>query len=289
LSEKRLCLIILSLLVQTVDNDTGEVLFPVQCLGEHLSQGVDMEGGLSSFHISPQPSINFYSGASLLSASRGADKIPFPHEVHRRGLASFSPNSRRRLMRQLAKVRRDNVPLFATLTYPGVWPEDPGEWKRHLDNFIKRLGRQFPNVSGVWKMEPQKRGAPHFHLFVWGCEYAHLISWVSRAWFEVVGSGDPRHIQAGTRVEKIRSVQGAFSYASKYFTKIVAAWGNVGRWWGVFFRSRLPLGEVVAIVTTKQKAIEFIRYMRRFARLRSRDYKSLTVICHADRWVNQLL
>jgi hypothetical protein len=40
---------------------------------------------------------------------------------------------------------------------------------------------------------------------------------------------------------------------------------------------------------TQEKAVEFIRYMRRFARIRSRDYKSLTITCNPDFWVNRLL
>lgn len=62
-----------------------------------------------------------------------------------------------------------------------------------------------------------------------------------------------------------------------------------GRWWGVFYRERLPLGELVNVEVSEAKAVEFIRYMRRYARLKSRDYKSLTVICNPDFWVGKLL
>jgi len=62
-----------------------------------------------------------------------------------------------------------------------------------------------------------------------------------------------------------------------------------GRWWGVFHRDNLPLGEVVNVEVTEEKAIEFIRYMRRFAHIRSRDYRTLTIICDADYWMNRLL
>ena len=40
-----------------------------------------------------------------------------------------------------------------------------------------------------------------------------LKSWVSRNWFGVVGSGDFAHYLAGTRVERLRTIKGAFAYA----------------------------------------------------------------------------
>jgi hypothetical protein len=170
-------------------------------------------------------------------------------------------------------------------------------FKRDLDNFIKRLARKFPEVAGVWKLEPQKRGAPHFHLLVWGASYAELLAFVPDAWCQVVKSSDPNHLawhkgELGNSpcVQQIESQRGVFWYASKYMSKEVSlSCEDWGRWWGVFYRDNLPLGEVVNVEVSEEKAIEFIRYMRRFARIRSRDYRTLTIICDADFWMNRLL
>ena len=95
-------------------------------------------------------------------------------------------------------------------------------------------------------MEPQRRGAPHFHLLLWGLRRsAHLLRWVSLTWYEVVGSGDGRHLQAGTRVEALRSWKGVMSYAAKYSAKMVEelpeGWEHVGRWWGIWNRAAAPV------------------------------------------------
>jgi hypothetical protein len=216
--------------------------------------------------------------------------------VKRGKVAGFSGKSRNRLMRTLAEVRRDCLPVFVTLTFPNDYPTIERA-KRDLDTFIKRLARNFPDVAGVWKLEPQKRGAPHFHLLIWGADHSELLAFVPVAWCEVVGSDDSNHLawhkgELGNKpcVQKIESQRGVFWYASKYMSKEVGTmFSDWGRWWGVFHRNNLPLGELVNVEVTEEKAIQFIRYMRRFARIRSRDYRTLTIICDADFWINRLL
>lgn len=198
-------------------------------------------------------------------------------------------------MRTLARIKKTELPCFVTLTYPAIYSDDPKSWKRDLDKYLKRLARKFPKVSGVWKLEPQKRGAPHYHLLIWGVNYIDLLIHTVAAWHEIAGNGDENHREwhAGLLnnkpcVSQVEKQQGVFWYASKYMSKPIEGWENVGRFWGVFFRERLPQGELVALEVTEAQAMEAIRYMRRFARLKSRDYKSLTIICDADQWMNNL-
>jgi hypothetical protein len=70
---------------------------------------------------------------------------------------------------------------------------------------------------------------------------------VSRNWFGVVGSGDFAHYLAGTRVERLRTIKGAFAYAGKrYMAKkeeMPVMEEKPGRYWGVIGRQRLPLGK----------------------------------------------
>lgn len=163
----------------------------------------------------------------------------------RRGRVSgYSRASRRRCLRLFASLNRHEVelPLFVTLTYPAAFPADPRRWKRDLDVMLKRVLRRWPAAAIVWKLEPQKRGAPHFHLAVFGVGFIER-GWLSAAWYEVVGSGDPKHLQAGTQVERVKNWRGVMAYAAKYIGKEVAAvdWPEyVGRWWGVAGRANLP-------------------------------------------------
>jgi hypothetical protein len=181
-------------------------------------------------------------------------------------VADFSAGSRRRLMRLLASVNKlvSFMPLFLTLTYPGEWPADPARWKRDLEAWGRRLGRKYPEMSAVWRLEPQKRGAPHYHLLVFGVDRVDA-GWLARSWYEVVGSGDLRHLQAGTRVERVKSWRGVMSYASKYLAKLGGGFEveHVGRWWGVWNRGKLPV-ELVEVALTFKQFYELRRVLRRY-------------------------
>jgi hypothetical protein len=84
----------------------------------------------------------------------------------------FSKASRRNLLRRLASVDRGAFRnfkgrvLFATLTYPHVWPEDPEACKGHLKAFRKRLQRRYGPFAAFWRLGVQQRGAWHFHLLL---------------------------------------------------------------------------------------------------------------------------
>lgn len=86
-----------------------------------------------------------------------------------RGACSgFSDASRRRLIRLTSMWNFEGQYMhFVTLTYPGVWAADWRVWKNDLRVFKQWLTRSLPSlVGGVWRVEFQKRGAPHFHLLV---------------------------------------------------------------------------------------------------------------------------
>jgi hypothetical protein len=121
-----------------------------------------------------------------------------------------------------------------TLTYPASFPRDGLVFKddlRQMCQWLKRRG-----VAGLWYLEFQDRGAPHFHLYLTGRVPFHQVA---QAWYRIVGSGDPRHLVAGTRIEAIRQPHAVAVYAAKYATKAVqkdvpAEVVNVGRFWGLF-------------------------------------------------------
>lgn len=52
------------------------------------------------------------------------------------------------------------------LTYHEQIPNDGEECKRHLDKWLKSYRRRFPAGLYLWVLEFQKRGAPHFHVFL---------------------------------------------------------------------------------------------------------------------------
>lgn len=86
-----------------------------------------------------------------------------------KSISEFSERSRYRLMDKSMKMRREGVPLpyFVTLTYRQNFTDTVAA-KRHLDTFFKRWRRRAAATETqfryVWKMEPQERGAIHFHI-----------------------------------------------------------------------------------------------------------------------------
>ena len=194
-----------------------------------------------------------------------------PHENYanaKRGMiGGFSAKSRGRMMELCAKIRADASALFVTLTYPTEWPDAVQKWKRDLDAFGKWLVRSYAGASAVWKLEPQQRGAPHFHLLVWGAPFiAHIH--LARRWFEIVGSKDPKHLAAGTSIERVRSARGVRRYASKnYMGKecvMPPGWEHVGRFWGVIGRKNLPLSDCNELIFPRAAMIKIRRVVRRY-------------------------
>jgi len=215
--------------------------------------------------------IHFHFEGSLIIVARLPGWEPYEREREsKRGLiGGFSIKARGRLMNLCARIRRDAPALFVTLTYPHTWPADPKVWKRDLDAFGKWLRRQFPGCSAIWKLEPQQRGAPHYHLLVWGIPYLHHTL-LARRWFEIVGSDDTAHQAAGTRVEAVRSRNGVMRYASKlYMGKDFAmppGWEKVGRFWGAIGRADLPVSRCGTFLEKKDTIHRFRRCVRRYLR-----------------------
>ena len=161
--------------------------------------------------------------------------------------------------------------LMVGLTYPAEFPEPDshGIYKGHLRAFKARFQRQYPGASFVWKLEFQQRGAAHYHLVVFGLGQGdHVLAawklWADKAWFEIVGSGDEKHLRAGVSSEWVRSVGGATAYLIKYLGKDdqTRPGDFTGRYWGCFNKLALP----VAPVRKEEKSLRESYLIRRVIR-----------------------
>jgi len=211
-------------------------------------------------------------------------------------VTGFSFNSRRRLMRILAQLKKSVLPCFVTLTYPDTWEghSDPEAWKVTLKRFEARFRREYPGASYIWRQEviDRKSGerigqlSPHFHLLIFGVSYAKLRSWVPVTWYEVVATGDDHHLEAGTQVSRVKSRRGLMSYASKAVGRVMsgelakmvqAEGGSAGRWWGIVLRDNFIawVSEVKEYALSELQAMLALRSFRKKAKIRSRDYSSL--------------
>ena len=231
---------------------------------------------------------------AVVSGNEGSDyvKVEVFKDLHqpvqvgsvRGDISQFSRESRKRMLTTLCQLRSDAVlPQFITLTYPKEFPHDSSEWKRHLDNFWKRVIRRYPSASAIWKLEPQTRGAPHYHLIAYGLPFDREFKLLaSKIWYQVVGSGDIKHLRAGTNVEPIRSLRGVKAYAGKrymgkelsadelrVYAETVSGWVNPGRFWGVLNRAFLPLGKEFSVKLSLEDASSVIRTARKIYKNRT--------------------
>lgn len=185
--------------------------------------------------------------------------LDMPHGRGRGDVTVFSRQSRMRLLRMLARCSPPAVNgyrhrcTFLTLTSRSFF--HPRQFKLFTQIFFKRLGRKAPRLSIIWRLEYQKRGAPHVHCIVYNAPYIDKV-WIQEAWGEIIGQDCPF-----TRIESIRSYKHLMSYASKYAAKVddsgfntvayLADGHNVqtysgkspGRVWGYYNKKCLPLAE----------------------------------------------
>lgn len=290
--------------------DAGEV---------DLSEGLQYFGGLSTPHISPKDFENlctqlrerelaealwkdkkaehnkqlasavFWVDGSLCRVNLDRDPVERQGGGKRGLISLFSAASRLRLLRKLATVQREKMPLFVTLTYPDGYFEhvnNPERWKRDIDTLAKRLEDTFPGVGGAWRLElkSRKSGAhigeyfPHFHMLLWGVRPNKIYEfreWLEAAWHEVNGAQDANYRGNGTKVEQLRTQRGVMSYVSKYVAKedkeqlgrlMSSETGlHVGRWWGFVRREVIPWVRPIWIQLENREAAALMRLVRRFA------------------------
>lgn len=192
-------------------------------------------------------------------------------------------------------VESGRVPAMVTLTYPGDWENvapDGASVKRHMVLWRKRFQREYGEPARyIWKLEFQRRGAPHIHMWMAppispGRSGRTFAQWLSETWARVVDHPDPeqraRHLLAGTAVDVRNGLKACDpKRLAIYFTKhsspnlhgdkeyqhiVPELWQQPGRgpgrFWGVY-----GLRKSIAIVEVAQDAyIAARRIVRRWSR-----------------------
>jgi hypothetical protein len=196
-------------------------------------------GHIRTFLIPPVRGVWLYKCDLVVVRGEAAGSPPDP--LARGDITVLSRDS----LRRLAFVAANTDATFrtmATLTYPRDFEADGAIVKYHLKKLLQRLKRRGMQ-DYLWFLEFQRRGAPHFHILLdlgLPADYPgrrEMLSWLSAAWYEIVGSGDVRHLVAGTRWETLREADGGKRYALVYSKKptqkrVPVAYRNVGRFWG---------------------------------------------------------
>ena len=218
-----------------------------------------------------------------------------------RAITEWSRKSRAAMCRTFAEldytplVECGRVPAMVTLTYPGDWESvapDGASVKRHMVLWRKRFQREWDEPARyIWKLEFQRRGAPHIHLWMApphpvGRSGRKFRDWLSEEWADIVAHPDSeqraRHVLAGTAIDILNGLRACDpKRLAIYFTKhsspnsqsdkeyqhiVPEAWQEPGRgpgrFWGVH-----GLQRATAVVEIAQDAyLTARRIIRRWSR-----------------------
>jgi hypothetical protein len=215
----------------------------------------------------------------------------------RRAITGWSAKSRGRMTRRLCELDYSpmlglGVPAMIVLTYPGDWlpvARRGQDVKRHMAVFRRRWERAWGRAEllALWKLEFQRRGAPHVHLFTvppagLTADGLTFKEWLSQTWAAIVAHPDPeqyrRHVLAGTGVDYAEGLRAKDpKRLAVYFTKhgIYAAkeyqnhppdeWlepgCGPGRYWGYWGLER----RIEPVEVSGRDALTAARAMRRWA------------------------
>lgn len=166
-------------------------------------------------------------------------------------LRLWSQKSRANLVHCVGACRWPGEYDQITLTYGRQFSSDGRVSRANLLAFLNAFERRWGRVPIMWKLEFQRRGAPHWMLFVQRVvEFlGERQSWGQRTWNRIVGAELARGC---TWIEW----RGPFLwYALKYAKKGAAnkesqhqvpeTYQHVGRWWGI--RNNKPVWEEVGL------------------------------------------
>jgi hypothetical protein len=235
------------------------------------------------------------SPASIQISKKEPSRIKSANYQVRKAITGWSPKSRSNMVARFLSL--DYEPLFGdktrtpamiTLTYPKDWETvvpNGQTFKRHVQALLKRFEAAYgERLAGLWKMEFQRRGAPHLHILTsLKSDLPGFREWFSYNWADVVNHPNQteriKHEAAGTRIDEWKDLETFKAYliavyfskhsspstssVKNYQNKAPELWveaGNIGRFWGYW-----GLSPAVAKAQISEKdAIYIKRILRRW-------------------------
>lgn len=177
-------------------------------------------------------------------------------EIYRNGIKCKFKNDNE--LQEADKDRRGNVTIFSrksmqrlawvysqgpwvsmlTLTYHTDFP-DWKKSKKQLDLILHQM--RYNNIKYLWVVEFQKRGFPHYHI--WMDKFFEHGEWkkYSQLWLKLTkeynGTEEAKKFHMNERCYTKWDVRFDLNYAVKYAQKQNQKWlpkgiENYGRWWG---------------------------------------------------------
>lgn len=204
-------------------------------------------------------------------------------KIRSRGdVSGFSVGSRIRLLRKFARIEspdspgyRSNVSFLTLTTREHLHPR---VFKRLAQSLFKRISRKYPRLAIVWRLEFQKRGAPHLHCVCYNAPWIDR-DWLVASWSQLIKQDRPI-----VDLRRVKSGRQLISYVSKYVAKVgdaslldigtknAVAFGrwpgmkdSIGRIWGVWNAGCLPYARLEVAKVPMDGSWWLIRqYCRKF-------------------------
>ena len=233
---------------------------------------------------------------------------PTNSKILRGNITRLSEKSRKRLLEFLISIPWENYDpdqvREVTLTYHENYPDNGKEVKRQLDNFRRDIMRKYPKSIFIWKLEYQKRGAPHFHIILITKKVEELGDYqvikdgeiyffdrVEKKRIEVGERGLRAFVQekwshhtkdsieqfnSGIEVEEVRKKESIAFYLCKYIAKDrkatkkeyqheVPEWfKNCGRWWGCYNKKLLNIRKKRVKLNNEYEVDEMIEQVKQY-------------------------
>ena len=195
--------------------------------------------------------VQIWDGANKSSSTPLGEEAKIVSGGKRGRITSNNAPSMRRCRRFLAEIPADTPAWTTALTYPAEFPV-ASVARDHMRRLQRWISKKFRDVGLVYKREPQKRGATHYHLLYFaesGEERAkEFFLAAARKWCEISTGGDELQLKWHLDLRNFQSMRGEsfFNYLGKYLSKNDEVPGDYdfqggGKWWGVINRSSIPL------------------------------------------------
>ena len=162
---------------------------------------------------------------------------------HRDQIKGLSKGSRRRLVHLINSFGPVNQSFFVTFTMREA-SENFKEWKAWLNRVLTSMRKAFPTISGIWRLEFQKRGTPHFHLLLFTNELTDikvLRGKLKTYWSNAIGKQNTSFHSC--KVEKVKDVKKSGFYLAIYQAKNEQDRTDIptGKTYGIINRKLLPI------------------------------------------------
>jgi len=167
----------------------------------------------------------------------------------RKQITAFTDKARRNLRFKALNAKQPLISQFC-LTYHNIVPKDGRETKSHLNRFLNKFRRMWPDSVYLWVLEFQGRGVAHYHVFLSLPVTRENHRKLADMWADVV---DPSNDQLRKFHLHSRNFinwdMGSGRYLTKYLDKarqkdVPENFANVGRFWGT---SRGIVGDPVHV------------------------------------------